>query len=1518
MFPPEHTLPPRRTPVFKLDKTDLQGQACSFTDMFENVFNTVNMSYKRQRATSCAESMHPGFLDETPGVVNTDYKIGFTTTGAGRRYVYSSLPEPVIKMGTIRMVNNNSFGIPQMNSAVFHSVAAPVVNGLHNTQPLSAQTFSIGAATKNESTDYVYTAPTSDPTGWDVIGFTVADQWDGTGGVRYILLQAPGSPGKKYDKTKAKKLRWNKMEGGGYVPSAAGGYKSGLKDLTKTDIKVIAGDGRGSVYYLTSPRTVHDKNDPATFWHPNSTLTNPIPLTVANKPEGPFVESGVNVWKWKRKTRARIASELYQIEYYNGTEKKENDFKVGEQDAMFLETFRTPDASDEPLVGPAEALSEPDDIPLALATINLAGPPSGNNEKMCVDIVSSNVTPVDVNNVKKSDLAPIARKDITTTTRGGGVLGESKIMGDEIEEDKQYRCYMENSPPKFIADDVVKKNIKSGSALEDVNDNGAIGGFDFAIRPATACYYWRVEMVEPMKKIIDPNTSFKTSRTGTEVTASVVKVTAAMLPSDWVNPAGVTITDGTWYCSQGVNSKVLPSAENSLAAEASPDFAFTPNEPGIYKVSLIATARKWNYGVLSYPSYITDRETKPGCKDAKTHLLFFDNGAGGGTAGNGVKDGAEGDVAERYVVVTAKKTEPDRYITNIKITGDSTINENQPGVWKASAKIRFVKAFNHEQGDMSAQKLMTTYNGIGCWDYPDDAVTAWGLGPSDGGEDYTTGAPARPSNSKKDGANTIVEPLLRNFGEKAPGSNTLTAVPPELAGVPLNLIFGKPGTDFPTWVVGAGTSANPTTPLNKADRGCIEYEWYLAAEEMRPDGTSIFHKTAIEPAAAGINPPVDRLRPDILIAKGRLSDEKTFVSGEKAVKWSSFTDAGSGERTFDVEVNLRYAFDMPLDPGKYYLYIVFKHPKVKWEGRSQKLSKTGTPMNNPDGSPIFAYYDLVPDGTASTKYNTLNWGPETYHDNNQIPAGFAITVKDLQPPQAFFISGKNTDPKEDAVLNGDFPAVGVGYDGGTTGDPFRGKIAYNVCDNNPNKEITSTLKAMTGTRQKSLAWTEFGASKGLRESEDVYLVFTDDKVTKVLQKTLHPLVDLRPPGVVQDITEEVTIVDMAVPVTNKANRAIRHYAGYGVDAPYRRAMYVLDNPQNAFTKDHIPYDMVGNIPLYAAGADGSNNKMSDFDRDGNFNDLEDKVNQGATTATSSKTFPNAPAYISIIDNDAPSLRFYALRSRDNIYREYIMTATGALDNDDNQKPVDHPANHDELDWDPAQPDKLRFTSFGQTDASVKDHNLADGAIATLPNQGNPVLETISLPNNDGRCTQFKPSDNGVDIGVGNIGGKQSYVVKFKNANVGITETYSQYSPNNVAFYDFDRILPDQGKMLELIEDARTRFEITVVDNVDNTITLAPPQAVAAGAAMTANCYVDTKDLGDAATLAEVMGSWKTKGTKVETYGIFRDQTQPGNTPYMLMIVKDSTGNATVAKLPLIILHTLFRPNVINVDTRRSD
>jgi len=54
------------------------------------------------------------------------------------------------------------------------------------------------------------------------------------------------------------------------------------------------------------------------------------------------------------------------------------------------------------------------------------------------------------------------------------------------------------------------------------------------------------------------------------------------------------------------------------------------------------------------------------------------------------------------------------------------------------------------------------------------------------------------------------------------------------------------------------------------------------------------------------------------------------------------------------------------------------------------------------------------------------------------------------------------------------------------------------------------------------------------------------------------------------------------------------------------------------------------------------------------------------------------------------------------------------------------------------------------------------------------------------------------------------------------------------------------------------------------------------------------------------------------YGIFRDPT-PENSPkpYMFYAVKDSSGNVTVMKIPAVILHTLMKRNVINVENRRS-
>ncbi|HBC76375.1 MAG TPA: hypothetical protein DC017_16310 [Candidatus Wallbacteria bacterium] len=1460
-----------------LPPTIVAGQV---NDMFEQVFNTTNMKYKFMRHSGC-ESGHRGDQRETEAGVNTDSRLAFSTTGAGRRYVYSSLPTPKIRKGTIQLTAGNTFGIPQVDSADF--------TALHATQPLTSATVGIGAATKNANEDYVYTAPLS-AEGMDVISFAVADQWDGTGGVRYMLLQTAGAVGKKFDPAREKKLRWEKLN-----QYAVNSNKSGTIALKK-DVKAIAGDGSGSVYYLTDPRPVFDNAAGGDTFHSDaSSPTDLKPLLTPGKPDGPFLQDGANVWKWYRKFSGRAATELYQIEYYTKTETKLNDFTVGNEDAIVSETFS--DANGQNLISRGMPQVIPpgvSSIKLALATVNLAGPPTGNNEKMCVDIMSSNV-----------GAANRKIKDITYSNRDSGNLAEAKIEGDEIAEDTQFRCYMENAPPKF-SDDLVRKNIISGLVLKDENANGVIGGFDYAVRPGTACYYWRVEMIEPMKKSLAPDIGFTTS-TNPVRNVTLTKVTAP--PNSWGGLAGkgtrannVNLGDGYWYSSRGANADTTAAAENAGAIEAAPDFAFTPKEPGIYKVSMIASAKKWNYGVLGYPSYITDRETAAGCKDNTTHYLFFDNGEGGGTAGNGVKDGAEDYVSERYIIVTAKQPEPDKYITRVKIEGPSTINENQIGIWKATANVRFVKSFNHETGTPSAKLLMETYNGIGAWDYSDTAVADWGLGPFDGvGEDYSTGAPARPSNSKKTGANTVVEPMMRNFGEKAPGSTAFGAAPPELAGVPPNIIFGTPPS-FPSWVVGAGTSASPTTQLSKADRGCIEYEWHLAAEEKKPDGSKIFHGTAID---ASVTSPSDLKRcPSIIIAKGRLSDEKPFPGdgSNKAVTWSNYANT---DRRFDVTVNLRYAFDMPLDPGRYFLYIIFKYPKVKWEGRSPKKDKDGNLVKDAQGKQIFAYHDLVGDGVGETFYHTDNW--LTINSNTQEPAGYAITVKDLQPPQAFFSSDNYpTNPSQTTALSSALPATGVAYDGGTTGDPFPGLIKYSVCDNNPNLAVTSSLMAMTGSRAKLLAWNNFDASKGLAETEDVYLEFNKTKVQMALEKTIAPKAAGRPPGTVQD----------AVQI------GVNEYPGYGIDAPYRRAIYKLNNPKNAFTKDHIPYDMIGTIPLYAAGSDGSGNKMSDFDKDPApnkaYNEILNLVNSGTTSTISEKQFPNAPAVISIIDNDAPSLRFYALRSRDNIYREYIMTSTGNPDLADSSKPLDHDANHDELDWDAAEPGKLKFTAFGQTEVTVKDCNL-DGTTANLANQNNPVFAKTSMANNDGRCNQLTPATVNASVGVTSIGGKPCYAIKFNNRNAGLSATYNRYSPANAVVYDFEKILPQNaGGVLELIENARNRFEISVVDNVDNIITVSSPAIPAPNALMAGNCFVDTDNLGDAATIEEVMNSWKQKNARIEAYGIFRNPTPAGNKPYMFMTVRDAAGNVTVAKMPLIILHTLFRPNVINVETRRSE
>ncbi|HNY10811.1 MAG TPA: hypothetical protein PKK26_04380, partial [Candidatus Wallbacteria bacterium] len=225
---PEYVPAGALVPKLALDATIVPG---TVQDKFEDVFNTTNTQYKRRRATGCGEAFHPGALNETTVDIKTGFQLGFTTTGAGRRYVFSSLPEQKIKKGTIRLVSGNTFGIPQADSVDFTALdPSQLKNG-------KLDTFSMGAATKNAIDDYVYTSPwTYD--GWEVIGFAVADQWDGAGGVRYMLLQEPGG-NQQFDPTKEKKIRWDKMKG--YIVDSGGIIK------VDKDVKAIAGDGSGSL-----------------------------------------------------------------------------------------------------------------------------------------------------------------------------------------------------------------------------------------------------------------------------------------------------------------------------------------------------------------------------------------------------------------------------------------------------------------------------------------------------------------------------------------------------------------------------------------------------------------------------------------------------------------------------------------------------------------------------------------------------------------------------------------------------------------------------------------------------------------------------------------------------------------------------------------------------------------------------------------------------------------------------------------------------------------------------------------------------------------------------------------------------------------------------------------------------------------------------------------------------------------------------------------------------------------------
>lgn len=1439
----------------------------------ETVFNTANISYKADFASACGED----HADTKLGIdehIKTTTNLSLATTGAGRRYVFSS-PNKTVKQGAVALLKDGTgvikYGVPVGKSGAYKGKMGGYL-------PITEKTLAVGAATMNEKEDWVYVSPEKEGN-WTVIDYCIADQWDGNGGVEYRLLMNP--------ETQKKKLKWNKYGDAlandpdrGYKPFTADPERIKVGELEMPDdVKCITADGSGSIYYLTKARPVYDgTSKPLGTFDPKDetkTIEKPVPIVEDN--------SGLIVFAWLQKYKVRAASEVYYCYYYSKDKsnkpddgalikggdkgKKINDFTVGFETVIVREVFKDADAKQLKYRDKAKIIGTPaEDIKLDIATINLAGPPRGNDERDCVDIVSTNANGTSVSGIKFNN----------PTSSGISEVNVDKSYVDVISEDTTYKAIMENTPPTF-SNDIVHINTKSGTELEDTNKNGFKGGFPYSILPRTATYYWKVEMIEPMRRVITPDYPSE-------------KVTAP--PAKWPpadRPAGSQAVNFSaeegWYVSK-------PTA----TGEADSEFRFTPKEPGIYKVSLIAGTKRYNYDLMPYPSYITDRDGY--LSDYKYSYFDNDNTS---EKNYGKKDPTEDYIAERYVVVKAKSTEGDDYITNVEIKGPKDIDENKAGVWTASADVKFIRSFLHETGTPDAKKLMETYNGIGVWDYPEKVDEEWILkeiNPRyDVGENYVIGAKAQPANcysGPASGRTGTIEAKLRNFGEVPPNFKILDPVPAEiLAPAPVK-VYGT-SSNIALWVEGAGTTSDPAKALNRADRGCIEYEWYLAAEKKDGSNSSYLKKNS-------------KGEPDILIAKGRLCDEMKFPADIKdlnnppAVSWSPASYI-SPNRKYKIEVNLRYAFDMPLEPGYYYLYIKFKYPKLKWEGRSALKNKDGKFVDDKgnivdEKNAAFAHYDLVPNGCGETVPDDC----ASIKNNAPEPIGYKIKVIDKQSPQAYFIGNDPNyiNPSEATALNATIPACGVPFKGATTGDAYPSAIKYNVCDNNPNTELTSNLVAIVGPNMAGLTQTDFAATK----LDDLMVSFTDDKVVSVLEKMIIPKVDKA------GIGKNRKLHDVAA-----ANLDFTQYPGFDQasgDAPFRRARYSL--PEKTITENQLPYDMIGSIPLFVNGSDANGNKICDANGDGSTSEVNLKFTTDSDNKSRNREYSNAPANIGIKDNDSPTINISVMISRDAEISRYSLNSP---------KPEnlgsDHTSFHDVTDWDPTSTiPRLTYSGsgFGPVSVSCETCDLNGNVKST-------EFSSEKMSPDGANLKQFLPTGQGNDdISVDNSTAEPVYRIKFNDKNVVLGKCYDDYSAAGVEYLDFSKIFDGT---LEIIEDSRTKFEIIVCDNVDGIIT--PAAYDEKGILKGRQYYLDTKNLGDKQTIDEVLASFNfdkaklSNGTEIDciaTYGVFRNPTPPGSPrPYMFYAVKDNSGNATAIKIPTIILHTLMKRNVINVESRRS-
>ncbi|MDD2714529.1 MAG: hypothetical protein PHW04_01410 [Candidatus Wallbacteria bacterium] len=1103
---------------------------------FEQVFHLFQCNYSYEAlGASCGDSPPGENYDKQPIVSPTGH-MDIAVSCTGRRYFYTTIPDEILKIGQMETVETDAQGIGYMKPTAM--TAAFVQCNLPD------RTISIGAATKDRSSDWFYYSESPQ--------MAVCDQWDGLGGIKYELLPDLRS------------FNRSKMIGGYQIDPSGGLSGSPTEDNTMNfsipatipgTIETIAADGNGNIYY--GIRTQEQKPagwNPDTAWPPDQ-IKNLQDYTYVPLPGDPPPTPA------QAALTKRWVSVLSDGWYYRVYRVKENNiadhylmFKIFIGGNLYLRQDYGWMAGNQVVWDPQFShgavldLSSGIDVrklDLDIAVVNIAGPPIAGDDISHVDFALTD-----------GSMNPIQPKDPT------------KPNDDYVPEDQWCDYYIEN-PPSFAGDRLNKNNNYGEQTLKNhqpVNFNGFTGGYPIGLIEGTNAgpgliYYVRVIDVLQSNNVLYefwmPNATSGNKVTGEKVDPTVTPVIDGQ-PQNVLTNAGQGVKIDIKVTNEPDNYLYLVSGQPQIERKG---FKILFRDRGIYKIQVMGVYQRYNYETMKYPSFIDERVSlgyamATSCFstiDWRSAACFLPGGYTPSNPPDAWKKSNMNFIAEHVVHVGNENAPTPGYIHQVNIHAPQQVDEDTGVPIYATFYVQWGKYFQYHLGDASITSKVDSYDGVGIWNYDK---------PSPGGD-------GRKPNNYKPSVNTDINDkaacLTGSPGDlvaggsadiNSDGKSTLEDYPYNGIDVPVSNdngtgIFGTSQLD-----PGAGNSHLD----RKKDWGEIQYHWYVGAFIFdNSSGTPIYRWT------------------QTMIKKGDLSDDtvveyRNNTDGplDETVPWDTWNPPNFADRqVFKVKLNLTpqqklFEFVMPLSGAPdskfacYYLWLDFDYPCVKWEPRDQ------VPDVVP---PKYNYYDLTCDTKRHTSYHDIDTASPNSKD-----FGYQIEVVDTEGPALYY------------YVTDDYA------DGGTTADLFPREIQYVVLDNNPNVALKpNDFKLRVQIENPT-------ANSGNRRFDQLQ-DRTVDSVYTDYQSQLDTSVQI-PEGSLVDLSGDSKIDDDFALLIGSVDTPPDDSSYYHVSQPgklgglmrYMHRFLYLYNPKD--TVGPLPENYASYLYWYVYGTDGKGNYLN--------------------------------------------------------------------------------------------------------------------------------------------------------------------------------------------------------------------------------------------------------------------------------------------------------------------------------------